>query len=61
VALREKWCAWSQRRPHVGPLPEQRPDDLDRDDAVARAAATYYQGSREVKAVLQIPQMVELA
>jgi hypothetical protein len=38
-----------------------RVDDLDRDDTVARAAATYYQGSREVKAVLQIPQMVELA
>jgi len=38
-----------------------RVDDLDKDDTVARAAATYYQGSREVKAVLQIPQMAELA
>ncbi len=38
-----------------------RVDDLDQDDTVARAAAAYYQGSREVKAVLQIPQMAELA
>ncbi len=38
-----------------------RVDDLDKDDTVARAAATYYQGSREVKAALQIPQMAELA
>jgi hypothetical protein len=38
-----------------------RLDDLDKDDTVARAAATYYQGSREVKAVLQIPQMIELS
>ena len=37
-----------------------RLDDLDKDDTVARAAATYYQGSREVKAILQIPQMIEL-
>ena len=37
-----------------------RVDDLDQDDTVARAAATYYQGAREVKAVLQIPQMAEL-
>lgn len=38
-----------------------RVDDLDKDDSVARAAAAYYQGSREAKAVLQIPQMAELA
>jgi len=37
-----------------------RVDDLDKDDTVARAAATYYQGAREVKAVLQLPQMLEL-
>jgi len=34
-------------------------DDLASDDTVARAAAIYYQGAREVKAALQIPQMPE--
>ena len=37
-----------------------RKDDLGKDDTVARAAATFYQGAREVKAVLQLPQMLEL-
>ena len=35
--------------------------DLGQDDTVARAAATFYQGAREVKAVLQLPQLLELA
>src|SRR5207249_1327739 len=35
--------------------------DLDKDATFARAAATLYQGQREVKAVLQLPQMVEFA
>jgi len=35
--------------------------DLAKDDTVARAAATFYQGAREVKAVLQLPQLLELA
>ena len=38
-----------------------RVDDLGADDTFARAAATYYQGAREVKAVLQLAQLVELA
>lgn len=33
--------------------------DIARDDAIAQAAAKYYQGSREVKAVLSLPQIVE--
>jgi hypothetical protein len=36
-----------------------RPSDLGPDDTFARAAATYYQGSREVKAVLSLAQLVE--
>jgi hypothetical protein len=35
--------------------------DLGKDDTVARAAATFYQGAREVKAVLQLPQLLELS
>jgi hypothetical protein len=38
-----------------------RGDDLGADQTFARAAAAYYQGSREVKAVLQLAQLVELA
>ena len=38
-----------------------RADDLGADQTFARAAAAYYQGSREVKAVLQLAQLVELA
>jgi hypothetical protein len=38
-----------------------RPDDVGKDDAVAKAAAEYYQAAREVKAVLQLPQLLELA
>lgn len=34
--------------------------DLGEDEQFARAAATYYQGVREVRAVLQIPQTAEL-
>lgn len=33
--------------------------DIARDDAIAQAAAKYYQGSREAKAVLSLPQVVE--
>lgn len=36
-----------------------RPSDLAKDDAIARAAANYYQGAREVKAVLALPQLLE--
>jgi hypothetical protein len=36
-----------------------RPTDLGKDDTVAKAAATYYQGAREVKAVLSLPQLLE--
>jgi hypothetical protein len=36
-----------------------RPSDLAKDDTIARAAATFYQGSREVKAVLSLPQLIE--
>jgi hypothetical protein len=36
-----------------------RPTDLGRDDTFAKAAATFYQGAREVKAVLSLPQLVE--
>lgn len=38
-----------------------RTADLGKDATFARAAATYYQGSREVKAVLQLAQIPELA
>lgn len=37
-----------------------RPDDTDQHDVFARAAASYYQGAREVMAVLSIPQLAEL-
>lgn len=37
-----------------------RKDDLSADDTLARAAADFYQGAREVKAVLAIPQIAEL-
>jgi len=37
-----------------------RVDDLSSDQTVAIAAAKYYQGSREVKAVLQLAQIPEL-
>jgi hypothetical protein len=37
-----------------------RSTDLGKDDKLARAAADYYQGAREVKAVLSLPQMLEL-
>lgn len=33
--------------------------DISADDAIAQAAAKYYQGSREVKAVLSLPQILE--
>ena len=36
-----------------------RPTDLAADDTFARAAATFYQGAREVKAVLSLPQLLE--
>jgi hypothetical protein len=36
-----------------------RPTDLGTDDTFAKAAATFYQGAREVKAVLSLPQLVE--
>jgi hypothetical protein len=36
-----------------------RPTDLDKDATFARAAATFYQGAREVKAVLSLPQLLE--
>jgi hypothetical protein len=36
-----------------------RPSDLGKDDTIAKAAATYYQGAREVKAVLSLPQLPE--
>jgi hypothetical protein len=38
-----------------------RKEDLGADDTMARAAADFYKGAREVKALLSIPQMVELA
>jgi hypothetical protein len=38
-----------------------RKDDLGPDDTIARAAADFYQAAREAKAVLAIPQMIELA
>lgn len=37
-----------------------RKEDLPKDDTVARLAADYYKGLREVKAVIQLPQMIEL-
>jgi hypothetical protein len=36
-----------------------RPSDLGKDDTIAKAAATFYQGAREVKAVLSLPQLPE--
>jgi hypothetical protein len=36
-----------------------RATDLPKDDTIARAAADYYQGAREVKAVLSLPQLLE--
>ena len=36
------------------------PDDPDRSDVLARAAAKYYQGSREARALLSLEQLVEL-
>lgn len=37
-----------------------RTNDLAKDDVFGRAAADFYQGAREVKAVLALPQMLEL-
>jgi hypothetical protein len=37
-----------------------RPDDVDRADVFAEAAAVYYQAAREVKALESIPQTAEL-
>jgi hypothetical protein len=37
-----------------------RKAELDKDDTFARAAADYYQGAREVKAVAALPQVIEL-
>jgi hypothetical protein len=37
-----------------------RVDDLARDDTIARAAAKFYQGAREAKAVAQLAQIPEL-
>jgi len=37
-----------------------RKSDLPLDEKFARAAAEFYQGAREVKAVLSLPQMIEL-
>ena len=34
--------------------------DLGEDERFARAAAAYYQGAREIRAALQIPQTAEL-
>ena len=36
-----------------------RPTDLPADAVFAKAAATFYQGAREVKAVLSLPQLAE--
>ncbi len=36
-----------------------RPNDLGKNDTIAMAAAKYYQGAREVKAVLSLPQILE--
>jgi hypothetical protein len=41
-------------------LTVMRPDDVDRADVFAQAAAVYYQAAREVKALLSIPQTAEL-
>ncbi len=38
-----------------------RKEDLGAGDLFARAAADFYKGAREVKAVLSIPQLIELA
>ncbi|MGI8806773.1 MAG: hypothetical protein ACR2KK_02755 [Acidimicrobiales bacterium] len=38
-----------------------RKEDLAAGETLARAAADFYKGAREVKAVLSIPQMIELA
>jgi hypothetical protein len=37
-----------------------RKAELGKDDTIARAAADYYQGAREVKAVASLPQIIEL-
>ena len=37
-----------------------RKEDLGADDTVARAAADFYKAAREVKAVLALPQTIEL-
>ena len=37
-----------------------RKAELDKDETFARAAADYYQGAREVKAVASLPQIIEL-
>lgn len=37
-----------------------RTSELPKDEKFARLAADYYRGAREVKAVLQLPQMLEL-
>lgn len=37
-----------------------RKADLPQDDKIARLAADFYQGLREAKAVIQLPQMIEL-
>lgn len=37
-----------------------RTADLPKDEKLARLAADYYRGAREVKSVLQLPQMLEL-
>jgi hypothetical protein len=36
-----------------------RPSDLGKDDTIEKAAANFYQGAREVKAVLSLPQLPE--
>jgi len=36
-----------------------RPRDVAEENAIAQAAATYYHGSREVKALLSLPQIAE--
>ena len=38
-----------------------RPDDVTDEDAFTKAAATFYQAAREVKALLALPQTVEQA
>jgi hypothetical protein len=36
------------------------PDDPDQGDLLARAAARYYQGARESRAILSVEQIAEL-